>query len=766
MKKINYLAFALSISLLTFSFYTNANPVTRQTAQTVAANFYSQNFKSTLPGLSLAYTEFASDGQPVYYVFDINNNGGFVIVSAEDAARPILGYSNKGQYIIPRDNNNVAWWMNCRKQEIEYARNKNISGTSDIANEWSRYINNTIPKTHNVMSAVAPLTKSIWNQSPYFNAMCPGGSVTGCVATAMAQVMKYWSYPPHGHGYSGYWEKQADGFANSYGYLEADYDSSNYVWSDMPDTINNPDNEVAELMYDCGVSVDMDYSPSGSGAWVVTGDYPVCAQNSYVKYFGYNPATIQGVYESNYTYANWLTLIENELNNNRVVQYVGNDSVNNAGHTWVCDGYDASNNFDMNWGWGGYDNGFYPPNALDVLGYQLNWWNEAVIGIEPPQVSAYFSASPTFGCANLTVNFKDSSISLSAITGYKWLFPGGTPSTSTSAAPMVVYSAPGTYDVTEIVSDAGGTDTVVRKAYISVASPATPPAVQNFQSADFPPAGWVINNPYDYSYTWQLNTSTGGYGSSSQCMYFNNTQIISDFYTIYTGLWVIPPGKPAIDIIGQRQQIYSPEYDFTNMIKPEIYFDVAYAPYDTALSDTLNIYYSTDCGATFHSIYSKGGMTLCTTGNMVTTGADTNSNGIFVPLSNNWRTDTIHIPAIAGAPNVMFSFENVSGNGAAMYIDNINITGKSTASIPTISSNPSVKIYPNPTNGQFTIEFTNTTGNPYVKIYNVLGEEVYNSILKNETTEVNLSSQPKGIYIYRIFSQTNSVISTGRLVVE
>jgi len=760
MKKINY-AF---LGLLFFTGTVYANPVTLQTAKSVASNFYSQHFKSTAIDLTLTYTEFANDSQPVYYVFNANNNGGFVIVAAEDAAHPILAYSDKGQYI---SNSNTAWWMNCRKQEIVVARTNNISATSGISNEWTGYINNIITKTHSDMSGVSPLTKSIWNQSPNFNAMCPGGSVTGCVATAMAQVMKYWSYPPHGHGYSGYWEKQVDGFANSYGYLEADYDSSKYVWSAMPDTIYSQNNNVAELMYDCGVSVDMDYSPSGSGAWVIDGDYPTCSQNSYVKYFGYNPKTIQGIYKSNYTYANWITTIENELNASRVIQYVGNDSVNNAGHTWVCDGYDASNNFHMNWGWGGGSNGYFAPNAINVAGYAFNWWDEAVIGIEPLKVSAYFSGSSTFISPTHSVTFKDSSIYTTAITAYKWIFPGGTPATSTVASPTVVYNNPGTYDVTEIVSVSGGVDTVVRKNYISVATSTILPLAQTFQSPVFPPTGWVLYNPHGYSYTWQLNTGVGGYGNSNQCMEFNNTQVVADFYTIYTGKWVIPPGKPGVDIIGERQQIYSPMYNFTFVPNAEISFDIAYAPFDTlAFSDTLNIYYSIDSGKTFHSVYSKGGLTLATCGGkMVSTGADTNSKGIFVPLNTNWRTDTIHIPAISGKASVMFSFENVSGNGAAMYIDNIKIPG-GTTDIPTVVSTPSVKVYPNPNNGQFTIALSNATNNPLVKIYNVLGEEVYTSTLRNETNAINLSSQPKGIYIYRVFTETGSAISTGRLVIE
>ncbi len=758
MKKINYLCWVASCWLLASGIAVKANPVSRNTAQTAAANFYSRNYPTIAPAITLFYTEFSAGGQPVYYVFNVNTNGGFVIVSADDAAHPILGYSDKGQYKLPDGNNNLGWWMNCRKQEIEMARNKEIAATPDITSEWSGYINNTSLISSRIRRAipnVLPLVQSTWDQSPYYNAMCPGGAVTGCVATCMAQIMRYWQYPSSGHGISGYWDERAYSYQNNYGYLSADFDTSNYVWSAMPLSISSANGQIAKLMFDCGVSVDMDYSTE-SGAWVITGDYPVCAQEAFVKNFGYNPATIKGLYQSNYSIASWDSLVQNELNNNRPIEYVGWDSILNAGHTWVCDGYSSSNLYDMNWGWSGSDDGYFALNALGAGGYNFNWWNEALIGIEPPATSPYFVASPTFGCSGISVQFTDFSIANSAITSRMWLFPGGNPSTSTNTNPTVTYNTPGTYDVTEIVSNVNGTDTLVRKAYIAVASPLSTIPSENFQTTIFPPIGWVINNPNNYSYTWQLNTNTGGFGASTQSMYFNNCQGYQD--------WA-PPGKAGLDIIGQRQQIYTPEYDYTSVTNPEIYFDVAYAPYNTTYSDTLAIYYSTDCGSTFTQVYSKGGTTLGTTGNYVTTGADTNTIGCFLPSSNNWRTDTIHIPAIAGISNVMFSFENRSGNGSPLYIDNINLPGVPTT-IPVISTTPSTSIFPNPNSGQFTIAFVNISGNPYVKIYNVLGQEVYMTQLKNENTNINIGNQPNGVYIYHIFSENGSAISTGRLVKE
>jgi len=584
MKKINHLLLAIGLFLVANNPTAYANLVTENTAQTVALNFCSRNTNISAPQLNLVYTEY-TNGQPVYYVFDVNTNGGFVIVSAEDATLPILGYSDKGKYITPRDNNNVAWWINCRKQEIIYARTNNIAATANISNEWMGYMHNTANRLHNPLSIVGPLVQTTWDQSWPYNNMCPGSSVTGCVATAMAQIMKYWSYPPVGHGSSGYWDEQAYGYSSSLGYLSADYDTSNYNWSAMPLNVNSDNGEVAKLMYDCGVSVAMDYNAFESGAWVITNDYPVCAQVAFVKYFGYNPATIQGLDQSKYTLANWESLIENELNNGRPVQYVGWDSINNeSGHTWVCDGYNSNNDmFDMNWGWSGGDDGWYSLSALDAGGYNFNWWNEALIGIEPPTASPYFTANPTFGCKGMNVQFTDQSFAASnlAITFRTWLFPGGNPATSGAVNPSVIYNTPGTYNVTEIIGDARGTDTLTRQAYISVDSVSALTLMQGFESATFPPAGWALNNPNFYSYVWQLNTSVGGYGRSTQSMYFNNCQGYQDY---------APPGKAGLDIIGQRQQIYTPEYDYTNVPNPEIYFDVAYAPYSSTFSDTSHLH--------------------------------------------------------------------------------------------------------------------------------------------------------------------------------
>jgi len=381
MRKIKYLI----TSLLFVSVMANANPVSENTAAIVAGNYYKQTYNSDAGTLTLVYTEHSSDGQAVYYVFNVSSAHGFVIVSAEDAGYPIIGSSNTGQYVIPTTVNNVGFWMGRRKNEIISMRANNIQPTSDVSTTWNAYINNTPKNTHQAMSSVNPLLDSItWDQSPHYNAYCPGGSVTGCVATAMAQIMKYWKYPSVGLGSSCYYDEVLYGYTENYGELCATFDTSHYAWSEMPNKVTSANNEVAKLMYDCGVAVDMDYSPTSSGAFVVSG--PACALQAYPKYFNYVSSTIKGYLQTSYSPTAWVNLIENELNHGRPVQYQGTDHTY-GGHSWVCDGYNTSGYFHMNWGWSGDDDGYYSPTDLAPNGSGYDFSDTlvgAIIGIEPP----------------------------------------------------------------------------------------------------------------------------------------------------------------------------------------------------------------------------------------------------------------------------------------------------------------------------------------------------------------------------------------------
>ena len=720
MKKITLLL----LSLLMVSVYSGAKPVTTSVAQIVASNFYGQYTNTIVKSSTLFYTEKSNSGEALYYVYNVN--AGFVIVSADDACSPVLGYSTEGNYVIPQKGTNVYYWMQNRKSEISALKTNLRTASPEVSDLWNSYQNNKKPHSAKALMSVAPLCQTTWDQPYPYNAMCPGGSVTGCVATAMAQVIKYWNYPAHGLGSSYYYEYSP----GNYGLLKADYDTSNYAWAAMPNKASSLNNGIAKLMYDCGVSVDMSYSPSESGAWVIASDNPICAQNSYVKYFGFNAKTIQGLKRKKYSDSAWIALIENELNNGRVTEYAGWDTVN-GGHTWVCDGYDVNNNLHMNWGWSGYDNGYYDIDTLDASPYNFSSNHEIVVGIQPPPVLAAFDASPLTSCAGTTVSFTDKSLVpslFSPITSRTWIFPGGNPATSTSANPNVVYNTPGVYPVTLIVSNISGIDTITKTAYINIDGPNTLPFVQQFEGT-FPPTQWAVLNPWSHATSWAEYNGTGGYGNSTHCMYFNNCS----------------GGK-----LGQTDRINTPSYDFSSVSNPFIYFDVAYAPYNNIYSDTLALYYSLDCGNTYTRVYLKGGMSLCTTGGVtVIQGANSDMNGCFVPMANNWRTDTVSIPAIAGQSTVMFAFENRSGNGSNIFVDNVNVAIPT--SINNLADNNKLEVYPNPTSGLVNISFNTLPGSIYmVSVYNELGQEVANKTVQysagNYVYQMNLSELGKGVY--------------------
>jgi hypothetical protein len=376
-----------------------AEDVSQKDAETVAKNFYSLTTDRPVYGFTLATqvttnTQVGrpSDGKPVYYVFNINNEG-FVIISGDDLVQPVLGYSTEGTFNPQNINQAVSKWLNGYEKQIVYVKENVHQTTDEITRDWNNYLNGVAPQgADRGTNAVNPLCATKWNQSPYENGQCPFDNqynertVTGCVATAMAQIMKFWNYPTQGTGFHSYNEQ-------SYGTQSANFASTTYNWAQMPNILNSANGSVATIMYHCGVSVDMDYgvgATGGSAAYVVSSLSPVqaCSEYSYKTYFGYDPATVQGVARSNYSETNWINLMKNELDNSRPLQYAGMGS--GGGHTWVCDGYDNNNFFHMNWGWAGNSDGYFSLNSLDPTSLGagggtggFNNTQQAVIGIKP-----------------------------------------------------------------------------------------------------------------------------------------------------------------------------------------------------------------------------------------------------------------------------------------------------------------------------------------------------------------------------------------------
>ena len=310
------------------------------------------------------------------YIYNIGIQG-FVIVSGNTVLPPILGYSDRE--IFPDMTNapeNFSAWIGHYSEMIAFAEENDIAPEAKIKRQWDE-------ATHGVFGnrdsrSVAPLVETRWNQDCFYNEYCPetsggwwggpcGHAYAGCVATAMAQVMKYWNYPTTGFGSHSYVHSQ-------YGEQSANFAATTYRWIEMPTAIYGHNDAVATLLYHCGVSVDMNYSADGSGAQSKD------VETALRSYFGYCGARYRQ--KSSYSNDDWTSLLKAELDLSHPIYYSGANG--DSGHAFVCDGYDANDMFHFNFGWSGSGDNYY--SLYDVNGYSSS--QAAVTNIYPVSIQA------------------------------------------------------------------------------------------------------------------------------------------------------------------------------------------------------------------------------------------------------------------------------------------------------------------------------------------------------------------------------------------
>lgn len=376
MKKLGSLITLLwAVSLPLF-----AEHVDPETARKVATTFLNNNGAKArqLTDLSKAA------GFPNLYIF--TSEEGFVIMAADDCVKPILGYSLTGASVTEDLPKNVSSWLQGYNDEIQYAIEHHTKAAADIKQTWDDLILGKAgaAKTTIVKDA---LIETSWGQGAPFNNLCPYDSdddrrtVTGCVATAMAQIMYYWKYPTQGSGSHSYTPSNHP----KHGVQSADFGATTYEWSNMLESYSGSysdtqANAVATLMYHCGVSVDMDYDYSlqdspHTGSSASTYDVMFALENyfNYAPSMHYESKSIQGE-------TKWITMLKQELDSNRPLQYRGSKT-SGGGHSFVCDGYNDKDFFHFNWGWNGNFNGFYSVASLcPEAPYTKD--QEAVFGIQ------------------------------------------------------------------------------------------------------------------------------------------------------------------------------------------------------------------------------------------------------------------------------------------------------------------------------------------------------------------------------------------------
>ncbi len=398
----------------------NGKEIDGNKARQIAHNWLESKGQSyAVSQLNTVYTAKSAGGINTLYVVAASDNTSWVIVSGDDVVEPVLGYSTSSKFDAGLKCASTRAWINGYSNQIAWQAAHVAGPTEVVKAQWKQLEQKNI-KIAERTTSVSPLLTTQWDQNPYYNILCPFDStaslrtVTGCVATAMAQVMRYWKWPVRGCGSHTYTDA-------IYGNQSANFGATAYNWSAMPTMLFSNSTAVGELMYHAGVSVNMAYGTErngGSGAYVNTIEsaFTPCAEYALKANFHYKRSLYSltrfgegdGSGYDSIAEAAWISAIQSELNARRPVIYSGaNDTI--GGHCWVCDGYSTGTYFHFNWGWSGMSDGYYSVNRLAPTslgaggaGGNFNYDQTVILGIEPDSFSNVAGEIQLAGCLNLS----------------------------------------------------------------------------------------------------------------------------------------------------------------------------------------------------------------------------------------------------------------------------------------------------------------------------------------------------------------------------
>ena len=353
-----------------FFSHSQANPIQRMRRAAVAT--------TSTQDVEWVYTQYQiNETTPAVYVFNAIDEQGFVLVSAEDNARAVLGYSDEGHIDAQNIPANMRVWLQMYADEL--ARATKAPAAADAQRTVEYY------------PVVEPLIGNVaWNQDAPYNNHCPidpntnQRSVTGCMATAVAQVMYHHKYPKKGTGTYSYW----CGWEN----LSVDFSKATYDWDHMLPSYKNgytqqESDAVAQLMYHVGVACNMWYGSSASGAGMGMG------MQALVRHFDYD-AAIRVLMKDYMDEEAVMDEIVVELQGSRPV-FIEALTKNDEGHAFVCDGIQADGYIHINWGWGGYGNGYFALSAMNPTNQGIGGASDD--GAFTEQVTLYTGIQPNQG---------------------------------------------------------------------------------------------------------------------------------------------------------------------------------------------------------------------------------------------------------------------------------------------------------------------------------------------------------------------------------
>jgi len=403
-----------------------------------------------------------ADTTPAVILYGFIEADGFVMVPGALFQAGILAWSDRSPVVAGDLPPAMEWWVEAYVTGLESLRPPSAPSSQNPDQKYEANV--SLPLTS--LQGVTPLLQTQWDQRCYYNDSCPADPVApayycakapaGCVATTLAQIMKYHKWPLQGTGSKSY-------YTIRYGTLSANFGNTFYSMASMPEVLYAPHPETARLLWHAGVASHMQYGPYASGTGITD------ARTALVSYFGYS-STAQIVVKNNYTSTQWNSMMRSEIDQGRPVFYSGVDQSSNTGHAWVLDGYAGNDYFHFNWGWSGIADGYFVFSAMNPLGNaSYTAFQEAIINIIPDGnvAVAAFTADNTTVDAGQQVTFTP--VTAGNITSWEWFFHGGTPAQHYGQnPPMVTWNKGGVYDVMLVVSNGTITDTMHKAHYIKV----------------------------------------------------------------------------------------------------------------------------------------------------------------------------------------------------------------------------------------------------------------------------------------------------------
>ena len=727
---------------LLLCFQANAEKVEKITATSVGQFFMSQTLGINSDDIQLntVYTavDATNPAEALYYVFNMNQQQGFVIVSANDIATPILGYSLQGIYNQENMPPNFEAWMNDIAEAIGQGIQKGVEAGEQITAEWESLLKHDVNYfiQRDGERAVSPLITTKWDQEDPYNQQCPSyGSykcMTGCVATAMSQVMKYYSHPASGTGTIPAYTTETYGIS-----VPAITLGTPYNFSDMggttPTTPSAKEN-VARLMYHAGASVKMNYGPSSSGAF--TSD----AGKALTTFFKYDKS-MRMQDRSYFSNEQWIALLKQELDANRPMYH--NGSGPGGGHAFVCDGYNSSNQFHFNWGWSGYGDGYFSVTPLSEFPNNNNVFvgqKADAGGAQTYQIDMYYNT-------NLT-------------------------STATSVSPMQTFTVSAQF-YNSGYSDVTGNMTCA----IGLYQGNTLITTMGSKSLSGLKAGYYFTNAQSFSCQVPTGTATGNYTiralvktstsdwEVARASYGYKTelplQVTGQTYTITAqaeeGGSIEPQGNVQVTEGGSKTFTFTANDGY---VISQVLVDGSNDP--TAVANGSYTFSNVTANHTITAKFEQMTYSITATagenGTIAPSGIvkvlEGSSKKFTIEANENYEIASVLVDGSnnpTAVANGSYTFTNITSNHT------IEATFKLKGTNIEESNIFGLTLYPNPTDGELIINNEQLIINN-VEIYDVVGRPVVGSNLcVRPATTIDISHLPSGIYFLRITTENGTV---------